>query len=452
MPNASQTSPWRIPTRWAGGLALTALSLLTWHQDVMALPAFARQTGQSCVACHAGGQFPELTPYGRMFKLTGYTLGEHANPLSVMAAASVSRLANPDGINASLNANASGAALQLPLLNNTLKLDQVSVFLAGKITDNIGAFTQISHDPYANPNASGEYRLGHSGVDNVDLRFADHFLSPQGDFLWGVSVNNNPSVSDPWNTAWAWSQYVPSSGGPGANTYLDAHAPYPNSALPGDHYAGINVYMYIHQSVYAEWGMYRSPAGRLHFLNTGYEPTNSILKSSNNPYWRFAYTKEWGAHTLMLGTMGVLAHPFDSNFGVSTSDAQSYQLVRSQGLDAQYQYLLDPHALTIQWSNQQQRLSPSAADALSNGTPLSATGIMRAKASYVFNARYGLSASTFSQSGDFSSNTQGNTLELFFMPIQNLRLGLQLTTYNRLANIDKPSDANTVNFYAWSAF
>ena len=43
-----------------------------------ALPVFARQTGQNCVACHAGGQFPELTPYGRLFKLTGYTLGERS--------------------------------------------------------------------------------------------------------------------------------------------------------------------------------------------------------------------------------------------------------------------------------------------------------------------------------------------------------------------------------------
>jgi cytochrome c553 len=40
-----------------------------------ALPVFARQTGQNCVACHAGGQFPELTSYGRLFKLTGYMWG-----------------------------------------------------------------------------------------------------------------------------------------------------------------------------------------------------------------------------------------------------------------------------------------------------------------------------------------------------------------------------------------
>lgn len=36
-----------------------------------ALPSFARQTGQQCATCHAGGQFPELTSFGRMFKLTG---------------------------------------------------------------------------------------------------------------------------------------------------------------------------------------------------------------------------------------------------------------------------------------------------------------------------------------------------------------------------------------------
>ena len=39
----------------------------------MAIPLFARQTGQNCNACHVS--FPELTPYGRYFKLSGYTLG-----------------------------------------------------------------------------------------------------------------------------------------------------------------------------------------------------------------------------------------------------------------------------------------------------------------------------------------------------------------------------------------
>ena len=38
-----------------------------------ALPSFARQTGQPCGACHV--DFPGLTPFGRQFKMGGYTLG-----------------------------------------------------------------------------------------------------------------------------------------------------------------------------------------------------------------------------------------------------------------------------------------------------------------------------------------------------------------------------------------
>ena len=56
----------------AAGIALAAL--LCVPLAAQALPVFNRQTGQNCVACHAGGQFPELTPYGRMFKMTGYTI------------------------------------------------------------------------------------------------------------------------------------------------------------------------------------------------------------------------------------------------------------------------------------------------------------------------------------------------------------------------------------------
>jgi hypothetical protein len=41
-----------------------------------AVPSFARQTGQECPACHVS--WPELTPYGRYFKLTGYTIGKSA--------------------------------------------------------------------------------------------------------------------------------------------------------------------------------------------------------------------------------------------------------------------------------------------------------------------------------------------------------------------------------------
>src|SRR3984957_14396452 len=37
-----------------------------------AVPSFARQTGMACASCHT--VFPELTPFGREFKLNGYVL------------------------------------------------------------------------------------------------------------------------------------------------------------------------------------------------------------------------------------------------------------------------------------------------------------------------------------------------------------------------------------------
>jgi hypothetical protein len=40
-------------------------------RPAQALPSYARQSGQQCAACHDG--FPQLTPYGRQFKLNGYT-------------------------------------------------------------------------------------------------------------------------------------------------------------------------------------------------------------------------------------------------------------------------------------------------------------------------------------------------------------------------------------------
>src|SRR5271170_573801 len=51
------------------GVAVCVLDVKPGH----ALPSYARQTGQQCAACHNG--FPELTPYGRLFKLNGYTFG-----------------------------------------------------------------------------------------------------------------------------------------------------------------------------------------------------------------------------------------------------------------------------------------------------------------------------------------------------------------------------------------
>ena len=58
---------WRcLPSR-------SGLLTIVFSSPAQALPSFARQTGQPCGTCHT--DFPALTPYGRRFKLLGYTTG-----------------------------------------------------------------------------------------------------------------------------------------------------------------------------------------------------------------------------------------------------------------------------------------------------------------------------------------------------------------------------------------
>ena len=59
----------------AASVIAVAAILLTVEltSPAQALPSFARQTGQPCGTCHT--DFPALTPFGRRFKLLGYTTG-----------------------------------------------------------------------------------------------------------------------------------------------------------------------------------------------------------------------------------------------------------------------------------------------------------------------------------------------------------------------------------------
>src|SRR6185503_21197956 len=58
-------------SRSSAMLALLAAGLLA-AAPARAVPSFARQTGMPCNVCHSTP--PELTSFGRLFKLNGYTL------------------------------------------------------------------------------------------------------------------------------------------------------------------------------------------------------------------------------------------------------------------------------------------------------------------------------------------------------------------------------------------
>jgi len=450
---------------------ISALLLLGLPNHASALPTFARQTGQSCVACHAGGQFPELTPYGRIFKLTGYTIGSLGNPFSAMVVSDLTQNKN----NTDLVSN-TGISSQ----NNIPLIDVGSVFIAGKLTDNIGGFAQFTYSVYDHQDGSGNWR-GHLGSDNTDLRYVNRFLTPTNDLILGVTVHNNPGVQDVWNSAPAWS--FPFLTAPGA---ASAFAGVPVSTKLEDgtlssQVAGLGAYAFWNKSIYLELTGYQTATGFWKFLSQGYKPgdPNSPLTYSQgiSPYMRVAYTKEWNEQNFMIGLMAMNTniYPFDGSnlpqYGVVTH----YQ---DKGIDAQFQYLLDPHTVTAQLRYITEKINDDT------GTNANSNRLNSffAKITYVFRNEYGADvayrsvngssdigayqnyattqASSYSTSLSNSPNSKLWTPEVFWLPMQNLRLGLQYNmftqylgaTSNYDGNNRNASDNNFAYLYAWLAF
>jgi hypothetical protein len=407
--------------------------------------------------------------------------------------------------------------------NGAPSLASGSLFIAGKLTDNIGLFSQITYDNYSNADngdpatahsVNGKWQ-GHSAADNIDLRYADRIVDRSRDLVVGVSLNNNPSVSDPWNTAAAWMQYVPAASLT-SHRFADANTPYPGNSTGGN-VAGLSAYAYWNKRVYAELGFYRTANQLFSVLSAGTsDAATTKLNGTNNPYWRVALTHEWGAHNIMVGATGMVAHIYDDN--TDTSDPGSIHRVRNMGVDAQYQYLLDPHTITAQlvYMRQKTDYSPNAVADIAAGnatppfvaadgvTPLApfntsdTTNVFRAKLSYIYEAKYGGSLSFFNLTGttnsanqtsgydpvtgtitstdplglgsalstrvtgNLSGNpaTRGVTYELFWTPLQYVRIGAQYTAYSKFngaaSNYDgfgrNARDNNTLFGYLWVAY
>ncbi|HEY6896774.1 MAG TPA: hypothetical protein VI279_05890 [Rhodocyclaceae bacterium] len=460
---------------------VTLLALAGFSSTAAAVPSFARQTGQNCVACHAGGQYPELTPYGRYFKLTGYTIGERAMPLSGMAVASLVKTSSTNDPNGDRYAD-------FPKDGNLI-FQTASLFLAGKVSDNVGGFAQFTYGNYDTQSATDSHWKGRSMSDNFDLRYADHLIDSNRDLIFGATLNNNPTVQDVWNSVPAWGyNVVPGSSGPGITPLLAGGL--------AQNVAGAGGYLFWNKTLYAELSSYRTADGIWSFMSQGFDTNlgNQQILKGNNPYWRIALSHDWGAHNAMIGAFGMAADVYPD----ATQPSGSTTRYRDTGIDAQYQYLLDPHVVTVQGSYIHERIhwadsianQPGAYDA-ANGTALQALtntsdtlDMLRLKASYVYQAKYGGSLSYFdvrgsnnsqyqtavaqndplspSVSGSRSSNpgTSAWTAEAFWLPVQYARVGVQYTWFTRFngasSNYDgwgrSAKDNNTLFLYVWGAY
>src|ERR1700687_1558462 len=142
------------------------------------VPSFSRQTGLACSACHY--QFPQLTPFGRMFKLNGYTLSSLSTigqPGDSTGRESLKLATIPPLAAMVVTGLTQTARAQPGAQNGTVSFpQQLSLFVAGQITPNVGIFTQFT---YAAADAA-------IGIDNVDLRWATHATIADRDLLYGL--------------------------------------------------------------------------------------------------------------------------------------------------------------------------------------------------------------------------------------------------------------------------
>ncbi len=432
--------------------------------DSIALPLFARQTGQNCVSCHAGGQFPELTPYGRKFKLTGYTMGERATvPLALMGVVSSTRIDN----------TSTGVASTDFPSNGKLEFTTMSVLCCGKITDNLGVFAQWTYDVYDHQNDQNRWvALPH--IDQFDMRYADRFIDANRDLIFGVSLNNNPTVSDVWNTHNNAFTPVPTYV-PAANsvaTYagavpMDVAAPYLEGE--GQMAGGLTAYAFLNNSIYAEIGFYRNVRGALSFMNAShYDAIGYPSKmQGSNPYWRLAYNKDWGANSAMIGLHGMNADVYSD----PTNTGSSIVKFRDVGIDGQYQYILDPHVVTAMFSYTHEKQSyPTDQLGILADNASNKLDYLRLKGTYVYQAKYGAALAYTSAKGSNDPTLWGSVSgvtdsrlwapEVFWMPVQYVRVGLQYYKWTQFngakTNYDgngrNASDNNSLFFYVWGAY
>lgn len=358
-------------------LLATLLATLAAPRAAFAVPSFAEQTGQPCAACHVGAFGPQLKPYGRDFKIHGYVANDgqpHGLPIAATALASFTHTAA---------AQAGGAAPGYRD-NDNLALDQLSLFYAGRLTPSIGAFAEATIDGAA----------GTAHFDNLDVRAVREGELFGQDITFGVTVNDNPTVSDAWNSTPVW--------GFPYNTSTLAPTPAAATLVAGalaQRVAGAGVYAYWNNLLYAEADAYVSPgASAMHALGIAANDGPTLRGAA--PYGRLALVEDGTRAHLELGGYGLAANVAPAG----GSDFAASDRYVDAALDATFQYMLDlksvtgdmisVHATAIrEWSDL------AASRALVGALPRHDLATMRADVSYSFQSTWTPSAQLFRTEG-----------------------------------------------------
>lgn len=443
-------TPFNCLARPLFALSLGFISLLV-SQNTQAVPSFSRQTGAACSQCHTQSFGPNLTPFGRDFKLSGYTMGNNSSlpPISAMI----------EGTLTHTDKNQDPAQFEQSAYNknDNFTFDQASLFYAGRIYDKVGAFSQLTYDGYSDSLA----------LDNTDIRFANSIELMDMPITYGISLNNSPTVQDLWNTTPSWGfPYTGSAVQPGV-----ASAALIDGGLGASQVGGASFYSMINNFVYLEAGAYDSFSTDMQRGLAGVLSANAIKLDGATPYWRVALQQDWHGHFLALGHYGLYANVLQPNsFGDVSRGSDQFTDV---AFDATYQYMANPkHIFEVKttYIYEDQNFSVSRAGKTGN------TGLNTIKfnAAYTFNQTYGVTFGYNKLIGSTNTNLYPSlinnsptseffTAELVYVPFGkntsfnktwlNLRTSLQYIGYSQFDGGSHLVNANnTFMVNGWLAF
>jgi len=445
----SRPTPLRLTRFIAGTLPLLA-ALLLGPRAANAVPSFAQQTGQPCAACHVGAFGPQLTKFGRDFKLNGYTAGDgknHGLPIAVTTLLSFTHTNNDQ------------PAPPAPHFadNNNFALDQVSLYYAGKIAPGVGGFVQVTYDGIA-------HQLH---IDNADVRYAHDSELFGEDIVYGFTANNSPTVSDLWNSTPVWGfpyNSSPLAPTPTAATLIDGGL--------GQRVAGAGAYAMWNDLVYSEFDLYRGLGYDV--LNaTGIVPVAGTDKTEGViPYWRLALQQQMGRHYAEFGTYGLNASVNPGGVDIPGHVDQFTDLA----LDANYQFTFNPRNVVSDMISAHATLIHEdgwlgASQIINGAVPFHGLDTFRADVSYSFGATVTPSIQYFQTKGtsdaayfgtpNGSPNTSGMIAEVAYVPWGkpdsfitwgNVRLAVQYVSYFRFDGETNNAAANNALYFSvWAA-
>ncbi len=446
-------------------------------QTAHAVPSFARQTGLACEACHS--MYPELTPFGRQFKLNGYTMtgikqvesketdssaGMRMNqipPLSVMVQTQITSVRGENRSAAAIPGNPSGSFTQPNATQDNISFPrQFSLFYAGEISSHMGAMLQVTGD-----------NGGSISQDNSEIRYASQFMTGGTGIAYGITLNNNVGMEDLWQDTPTWGfPFIHPSGTPVGGTaagsgYLAANL--------GQNVAGIGAYTMIDNHYYADFTLYRTDVVGNNKYKAGTDYGTAMIDGLA-PYLRLAYQTDIGDGSLEVGVWGMSANqlPYNTNFiigsntyAATTNIGGPSDHIVDKAIDSQFELPLGNnelvmHGTYVRESDDERSSSPGNYADLNT---LKLSGSMHFNNRQSFSLMYTHSSGTTNSVyfGDTTTPPQDSAwmVQYEYLPWENVQLGAQywmFTRYNGPSTYNtagtSPHANDTAMLYGWFMF